>query len=303
MLPTDVDRYKVIDTDTHVIEPYDLWTSRLSVAKWGDRVPHVKWDEQFQEDAWYFGDSRVGPGASAAQAGWHQYPPDHPPSLDVVDPATWDARARLARMDEHGVWAEVLYPNVAGFGAGKVLTIGDAGLMLACVQAYNDFLAEYASTDPRRYVPIMALPMWDVDLCRAEIARGAELGHKGVIMTGEPAFWSLPKLADPHWDPLWATLQDAGLSVNFHIGSGDMSVFDQAYDARRAARELRRLRRPVRDGQRPGHRQPDHRRRLPPLSRPEVRLSGEWYRVDPVRPRASGLAVEELRGARRTPRV
>jgi len=30
---------KVIDVDTHVIEPYDLWTSRISVKKWGDKVP------------------------------------------------------------------------------------------------------------------------------------------------------------------------------------------------------------------------------------------------------------------------
>ena len=33
--------YKVIDVDTHVSEPEDLWTSRVSVKKWGDMVPHV----------------------------------------------------------------------------------------------------------------------------------------------------------------------------------------------------------------------------------------------------------------------
>ena len=49
-------------------------------------------------------------------------------------------------------------------------------------------------------------------------------------MTGEPFFWSMPKLADPHWDRLWAACQDAGMSVNFHIGSGDMSIFDRAYE-------------------------------------------------------------------------
>jgi uncharacterized protein len=230
MIPADVDRYRVIDTDTHVIEPYDLWTSRLSPARWGDLVPHVKWDGALKEDAWYFGDTRVSAGAGAAQAGWHQYPPDHPPSLDLVDPANWDPQRRLLKMDEFGIWAQVLYPNVAGFGAGRVLTMGDPELMLACVQAYNDFLAEYASTDPSRYIPIMALPMWDLDLCQQEITRCVDLGHKGVIMTGEPAFWGLPKLADPQWDPLWATAQEAGLSVNFHIGSGDMSIFDGAYE-------------------------------------------------------------------------
>ena len=227
VLSSDVDRFKVIDTDTHVIEPYDLWTSRLP-SSWGDRVPHVKWDEDFQEDAWYFGDQRTGPAASAAQAGWHEYPPDHPPSLDQVDPATWDAHKRLALMDDYGIHAAVLYPNVAGFGAGKLLTLQEPQLMLGCVQAYNDFLAEYSSADTDRYVPIAALPMWDIDLAVTEVQRAAGLGHRGVIMTGEPTFWGLPAIASDHWDRLWAVCQETGLSVNFHIGSGDMSIFDSA---------------------------------------------------------------------------
>src|SRR5580704_15697370 len=102
MHDSDVDGYKVIDTDTHVIEPYDLWTSRLSVSKWGDLVPHVKFDEELQEDAWYFGESRISAAARPAHAGWHEYPPLHPPSLDMVDRATWDPKERLAKMDEFG---------------------------------------------------------------------------------------------------------------------------------------------------------------------------------------------------------
>ena len=44
----------IIDVDTHVIEPYDLWTSRLS-SKWGDRAPQVRWDDNANEDAWFMG--------------------------------------------------------------------------------------------------------------------------------------------------------------------------------------------------------------------------------------------------------
>jgi predicted TIM-barrel fold metal-dependent hydrolase len=229
MLPSDVDAYHVIDTDTHVIEPYDLWTSRVSGAKWGDLVPHVQWDDNLHEDAWYFGDTRVGAAAGAAQAGWGQFPPDHPPRLADVDPATWDAPARLKRMDEYGIWAQVLYPNVAGFGAGRFLAMGDSELMLACVRAYNDFLVDYASAAPDRFVPIMALPFWDMDLTEAEIARSAAGGHKGVIMTGDPSHWGLPKLPDTYWDRLWSAAQEAELSINFHIGAGDMSIFETAH--------------------------------------------------------------------------
>ena len=43
-----VDRFKIIDTDTHLVEPPDLWTSRMS-KKWGDLVPSVRWDDDAQE--------------------------------------------------------------------------------------------------------------------------------------------------------------------------------------------------------------------------------------------------------------
>jgi len=230
MQPSDVDQFKVIDTDSHIIEPYDLWTSRLNVDKWGENVPHVRFDEKLQEDAWYFGSERVGAGAGAAQAGWHQYPPDHPPSLSVVKPETWDIKKRVGWMDEHGIWSQVLYPNVAGFGAGKFMAVGDNELMLECVKAYNDFVADYASEAPERFIPIMAIPFWDMEATEKEMNRAIALGHKGIIMSSDPSYWGLEKLTHPYWDRLWAMAQDAGMSINFHIGAGDMSIFDTVYE-------------------------------------------------------------------------
>ena len=43
-----IDDIGIIDVDTHVAEPNDLWTSRLYRAPWGDRVPHVAWDPEQQ---------------------------------------------------------------------------------------------------------------------------------------------------------------------------------------------------------------------------------------------------------------
>src|SRR2546423_553979 len=94
MLAAEVDEYRVIDTDTHVIEPYDLWTSRLSVAKWGDKVPHVKWDEEKQEDSWFFGSQRTGAAAGAAMAGWHENPPARPQRLSEGGPPPSDNAER-----------------------------------------------------------------------------------------------------------------------------------------------------------------------------------------------------------------
>ena len=48
-----LDDIRIIDADTHVIEPPDLFTSRVSTKKWGDLVPHVRWDETAAEAVSY----------------------------------------------------------------------------------------------------------------------------------------------------------------------------------------------------------------------------------------------------------
>jgi predicted TIM-barrel fold metal-dependent hydrolase len=217
---------KVIDVDTHVIEPYDLWTSRVSTEKWGDKVPHVRWDESRQADLWFSGDDLLGPAASAAQAGWKDAPPQHPPRLGDVDPVVWRNVDRLKLMDQYGIHAEILYPNIAGFGAGRFTNLGDMELALALLQAYNDFLTDWSSADPARLIPIMAVPFWDIDLSIAEMERCRANGHRGMIFSQAPEFFGAPRLGDTYWDRLWAAAQDMELSVNFHIGGGDMSGVD-----------------------------------------------------------------------------
>jgi predicted TIM-barrel fold metal-dependent hydrolase len=214
---------KVVDVDTHVIEPYDLWTSRVSTTKWGEKVPHVIRDQQANKDMWVSGETVLGAAASAAQAGWSEAPPYHPPSLDVVDKALYDNESRLKLMDEYGVYAQVLYPNVAGFGAGRFTDLQDAELSLLLLQAYNNFLTDWCAVAPHRLIPIMAVPFWDVEASIAEMKRCRADGHRGMIFSQAPEFFGQPSLGDPHWDRLWAAAQELELSVNFHIGGGDMS--------------------------------------------------------------------------------
>jgi predicted TIM-barrel fold metal-dependent hydrolase len=154
-------------------------------------------------------------------AGWPEFPPNRPPSSKDADPRTWRVEDRLRTMDETGIYAQVLYPNVAGFGSGQYLELKDRELMRLCVQAYNDWLVDYASAAPGRLIPMMALPFWDMEDTLKEMIRAAKIGHKGIVMCSEPEFFGLPKLTSPHWDRLWAQAQDMNLSINSHIGSGD----------------------------------------------------------------------------------
>jgi predicted TIM-barrel fold metal-dependent hydrolase len=213
----------IIDVDTHLVEPPDLWTSRMS-SKWAELVPHVRWDEQHGDEAWFVGDQRLSAVAAAAQAGWPEYPPDHPPSWSDADPATWDPRLRLGRMDEYGIHAQVLYPNVAMFSSALLQGVKENDLQLEYVRAYNDYQTDFSSVAPDRLLPMTSLPFWDLEATLAEIDRCSTAGHKGIVFSQEPGAFGLPRLTDRHWDPMWASAQEKGLPVNFHIASGDMSL-------------------------------------------------------------------------------
>jgi predicted TIM-barrel fold metal-dependent hydrolase len=212
----------VIDVDTHVTEPPDTFVSRVP-AKLKDRVPRVERTEE-GKDHWFVGGEVFSSVGMTAVAGWPEPFPSGPSVFEEIHPAAYDSSERLKLMDEQGIWAQVLYPNVGGFGAQHFLKLKDRELMLACVQAYNNFQLDWISPDPRRFVAVISTPFWDIDDTVAEVTRCAELGHRAVLFTGEPQRFGLPLLGDPHWDPLWSVAQEAGLPISFHIGSGDTTT-------------------------------------------------------------------------------
>lgn len=219
----DLRDIKIIDTDTHVVEPPDLWTSRMS-KKWGDLVPHVRWDEQRGDEAWFVSGTRMSAVGAPAMAGWHEYPPSCPPRFADTDPRSWDPAKRLALMDDYGIHAQILYPNVAVFSQKTLQSNGSNDLQLECVRAYNDYLTEWAQFAPGRYVPVGILPFWDMEATIAEVERVAAAGHKGLVFTQNPAAFGLPVLTDPYWDRLWASAQEKKLPINFHIASGEVDL-------------------------------------------------------------------------------
>ncbi|HRE02566.1 MAG TPA: amidohydrolase family protein, partial [Ilumatobacteraceae bacterium] len=214
----NVQDLKVIDTDTHISEPADLWTSRLP-AKFQDIAPRVQHNEATGHDHWRVGDYWLMGSGFYAVAGWKEFPPNGPHDLDhpEVDKGSYDPNVRLQRMDEHGIYAQVLYPNLIGFETGQFMKLGlDAAL--ACVQVYNDFQTEFASTDPKRFIPITMVPFWDLEESEKEIRRCHEMGHRGILFANKYEQIGLPAFTDTHWDPIYKTCAELDTSVNYHVG-------------------------------------------------------------------------------------
>src|SRR5262245_20019496 len=121
-------------------------------------------------------------------------------------------------MDEYGIYARVMYPNVIGFQAFAFMDMGDPELSVACVRAYNDYQTEWASADPQRLTPITDLPIFNVEACVEETERCADMGHRGINFGVQVDRLGLPTWRSGYWDRLLAVAQDLELPVNFHIG-------------------------------------------------------------------------------------
>jgi predicted TIM-barrel fold metal-dependent hydrolase len=212
--------YTLIDVDSHVTEPPDTWTTRTA-TKYRERVPQVRRVDD--RDVWFIDGEVALPVGPTAPAGWCEPPPAMPKTYDDLLPAAYDAHARLDLLEEVGIWAQLLYPNVGGFGGQRFLRLGDHALMYECVRAYNDWQLDWASADPRRLIPVASMPFWDVDDCVREVERCAALGMKTILFTGEPHRFGLPYLGEAYWDRLWAAAQDHCVPINLHLGGGEFN--------------------------------------------------------------------------------
>lgn len=208
-------RTLVVDADTHIIEPPDLWTSRLP-RHLVEQGPKVDIHPQTGGNHWHIGQHWLWPVGHWGQAGSRDYPPVQPRELDEIDPAGYDAKIRLERMDEYGIDVGILYPNLVGFQAPVLAELGGE-LATQCLRVYNDFLIEWCATDAERLIPIAMLPYWDREESVREMTRCVELGHRGVLFANKFERIGLPNFCDEYWDPVYAAAQEMDIPVNFHV--------------------------------------------------------------------------------------
>jgi uncharacterized protein len=229
--------YRLIDADTHVNEPPDLWTERVP-AKYRDRVPHM---ERFEEgDAWV-GDGVSDPINFGFNASAKLARADRKPWVRFEDiPAGgYDPAARLRELDEDLIDAAVFYPTPRL--SQIVIANPDPDLHLAMVRAYNDWLIEYCAHDPSRLGAMILLPNRGIDQAVSEIERvGQSTAVTGALMGCYPH--GDTDLVEED-DYVFGALAEAGLPLHIHVGLVDQYPADVYAPGRitagRAAGDLR----------------------------------------------------------------
>jgi uncharacterized protein len=215
----------LISAYDRVQEHPEVWTQRLSQARWGDRIPHLERQRDGGE-RWVV-DGRVLPFAGVSVAGAAMPDRNQEPQQWADVPAVaYDPKERLAAMDADGVAASVLYPTVAGASGETFGSIADPELELACVQAYNDWLIEEWAAASERFVPLCIVPLYPAEAAAQEIRRAVAMGHRGVIYPPNPMeLRDVPHVNEMEYEPLWATCEELGVPLCIHAGSSPRGQF------------------------------------------------------------------------------
>jgi uncharacterized protein len=215
----------VIDVDTHLTEPHDLWTSRAPKG-YEDRLPRVVDVDGVPN--WAIDGivlSRAGSSSVIAKDGHKSRGSDFLQwAIDDSHPAAYDMDARVEVMDEVGIYAQIIYPNVAGFGSQKFVDVKDPEVKRLAATVYNDAMAEIQDHANGRLFPMALMPWWDIEASVAEARRAAALGLRGVVTCTDPQNRGLPDLGEREWDPFWEVCSELGLPVNFHIGASETTM-------------------------------------------------------------------------------
>jgi predicted TIM-barrel fold metal-dependent hydrolase len=138
-----------------------------------------------------------------------------------ADPAMqWDSARRQRDLEQVGVVAEVLFPNGLPFQTSAFVDVGDidAEYDRAARDVYNRWLVDFCAEVPGRRAGQALVPFDDVEQAVRDIHWAKEHGLGGIMMP--PLLRGSKFWFDPELDPIWAAVQEVGLPLSQHGGTG-----------------------------------------------------------------------------------
>lgn len=141
----------------------------------------------------------------------------------------WDDAERMADMEKDGVVGEIIFPNtVPPFFKTSVLICGnprpkDYELRLAGIRAHNRWLKDWCEEFPAQRAGIGLIYLNDIDEAMKDIQWIAEAGLRGGVLlphVPDDCAGFIKPLYHPDYEPMWALLEETGLVINQHGGTG-----------------------------------------------------------------------------------
>ncbi|WP_242123888.1 amidohydrolase family protein [Sphingobium sp. Sx8-8] len=208
----------LISVDDHNVEPPEAFIRHYADAHKAEAPRIVKKDGK---DVWTF-QGKIFPtiGTNAVVGRPRSEYGMEPDEFDQMRPGTYDPRARIDDMNVNGQLAAINFPTMPRFAGNTFFQFPDDHGLRA-VRAYNDWhVDEWCAAGPGRFIPMIILPIWDMNATVEELKRWAKRGVHAISFPDNPARCGFPSIHDPYWDPMWNVLDDYRMVINCHIGTG-----------------------------------------------------------------------------------
>lgn len=195
--------YQIIDADSHVVEPYELWEEYLEPAF---KSYALSRDRKIAGEEITYKKPTVLTKESNDNIAEH-YP------MSVLN--RFDPESQVRVMKQTGVDISFLYPTVGLW----VFAIDSMKPQLAgaFIRAYNNWLRDFCSFDPELLRGAGAINLHGPEEMIPELHRIAEWGWKAVFLRPNPVKGRI--LSDPAYEAFWSECENLGIAVSIHEGT------------------------------------------------------------------------------------
>ncbi|MCX2979271.1 hypothetical protein EYC98_00145 [Halieaceae bacterium IMCC14734] len=143
-----------------------------------------------------------------------------PDSIIAPRRGEYDAAVRLQELEDDGIAGEVIFPQMAPFGAGLMQYRHpiSAEQNLAGNQAYNRWLGDLCKSNPGRHAGVAIVNVDDIETTVREIREAHAMGLFGGVLlptsTGDNPFYHHYN----HYAPLWSVCEELNMPIHTHSG-------------------------------------------------------------------------------------
>jgi predicted TIM-barrel fold metal-dependent hydrolase len=215
--------YPLLDADSHISEPLNLWQERLP-KKYRDKAPRMLTEYEGKPGAWWLIEEGrkphnviLGFGANKTLEELQQFLKGF--SYAGAHRGGWDPAQRLKDMDLDGVAGDVLYTTL-GF---RMFWMKEAGFQRACFQVYNGWLAEFCNYSPKRLKGLGLISLYDPQQGAEDLKDCAKKGLAGGLIWASPPE-ELPFYSETY-DDFWKTAEELGMPLSLHEFAGFERIY------------------------------------------------------------------------------
>jgi predicted TIM-barrel fold metal-dependent hydrolase len=129
-----------------------------------------------------------------------------------------DGEERRDSLDIAGISTQIVFPGLVFYS--RFARSKDLKVVYGGSDAMNRAMVDFCSADSQRLLSVGYLSFKDVDMALTSAKQAIDMGVKSLWLSSDAVDGRAP--SHVFYDPIWALLEEAGIPIVLHIGSGTL---------------------------------------------------------------------------------